>query len=95
MDTAMIDAMLEHMRAVQSIQGERAASLRTIPVAGYREIAAPLGIVAAIIPTTNPTSTTPLCFRRTRALRTAQKPQPIIAEAAKAAGAAGQSCQLH
>lgn len=28
------------------------------PIAGYRELAAPLGIVAGIIPTTNPTSTT-------------------------------------
>lgn len=27
------------------------------PVSGYREIAAPLGLVAGIVPTTNPTST--------------------------------------
>ena len=69
-------------------------------VSGYREIAAPLGLVAGIIPTTNPTSTTLfkalLCLKtrnaiifspHPRARRSTSAAAAIIAQAAVEAGA--------
>lgn len=70
------------------------------PVAGYREIAAPLGIVAGIVPTTNPTSTAIfkalLCLKtrngiifspHPRARKSTRAAAMVIHEAAIAAGA--------
>lgn len=70
------------------------------PVSGYREIAAPLGLVAGIVPTTNPTSTAIfkalLCLKtrngiifspHPRAKRSTRAAAMIILKAAVAAGA--------
>lgn len=70
------------------------------PVSGYREIAAPLGIVAGIVPTTNPTSTAIfkalLCLKtrngiifspHPRAKRSTSEAARIILRAAVEAGA--------
>ena len=70
------------------------------PVSGYREIAAPLGVVAGIVPTTNPTSTAIfkalLCLKtrngiifspHPRAAKSTRAAAMIICKAAVAAGA--------
>lgn len=70
------------------------------PVSGYREIAAPLGLVAGIVPTTNPTSTAIfkalLCLKtrngiifspHPRAKRSTRAAAMIILKAAVEAGA--------
>ncbi|WP_198015360.1 bifunctional acetaldehyde-CoA/alcohol dehydrogenase [Nitratidesulfovibrio termitidis] len=74
--------------------------IRDDPAYGYREVAAPIGVIAGIIPTTNPTSTT--IFKALLALKTRNgiifAPHPraakstveaarIVHEAAVAAGA--------
>ncbi|MDO5483657.1 MAG: bifunctional acetaldehyde-CoA/alcohol dehydrogenase, partial [Desulfovibrionaceae bacterium] len=70
------------------------------PVSGYREIAAPLGVVAGIVPTTNPTSTAIfkalLCLKtrngiifspHPRAIRSTRAAAMVICKAAVEAGA--------
>ena len=57
------------------------------PVSGYREIAAPLGVVAGIVPTTNPTSTA--IFKALLCLKTRNgiifSPHPRAAKSTRAA----------
>ena len=57
------------------------------PVSGYRKIAAPLGLIAGVIPTTNPTSTT--IFKALLALKTRNgiifSPHPRAKRSTKAA----------